>query len=220
LKEANGRVLAIPKLGDDGNMEHMFGKPKLILCAMFLLAAWGFGLRPLFTNPADAQQGSAIVEKDNEELARIFAEDQADRDPKNGQLINWAAVGPRDKERLARVREIYQDNMLTTGQDYYYSAMILQHGEQATDYLLAHELCVVSIGKGDSRARWLAAASEDRFLRSIGRPQRFGTQYSSAGPNTPYRLYNVEDGVTDSLRRSFDAPTLEGAKAREAEMNK
>ena len=41
--------------------------------------------------------------------------------------------------------------------------MILQHGGGPEDYLLAHELCVVAIGRGEER-KWLAAASEDRFL--------------------------------------------------------
>jgi hypothetical protein len=198
----------------------MFRKPRLIFYAMFLLAAWELGLRPLFTHPINAQSAPPIAAKDNEELARLYTEDQADREPKEGQSINWVLVGPRDKKRLARVREMYQGDKLATGPDYYYSAMILQHSSEATDYLLAHELCGVAIGKGESRAKWLAAASEDRFLRSIGRSQRFGTQYSSSGPNTPFRLGKIEEGVTDSLRRSFNTPTLEGAKAREAEMNK
>ena len=88
------------------------------------------------------------------------------------------------------------------------------------DYLLAHELCVVAIARGFERAKWLAAASEDRFLGSIGRSQRFGTQYTSASPNAPSRLAPIEDGVTDALRREYAAPSLEQAKAREAELNK
>ena len=126
----------------------------------------------------------------------------------------------RDEARLARVRELYRQDRLAAGADYYHAAMILQHGGQPTDYLLAHELCVVAIAKGEARAKWLAAASEDRFLRSVGRQQRFATQYASSGPNAPFRLGDVEDGVTDALRREYGAPTLAQAKAREAEMNK
>jgi hypothetical protein len=129
-------------------------------------------------------------------------------------------VGKRDKARLQRVRELYTGAALQTGEDYWHAAMVLQHSSEATDYLLAHELCVVAIAKGFDRAKWLAAASEDRFLQNIGRSQRFGTQYTASGPNAPYRLAPVEDGVTDVLRREFNAPTLVEAKAREAEMNK
>ena len=35
---------------------------------------------------------------------------------------------------------------------------------------------------------------------SIGRPQRFGTQFRSEGAG-PLRLYTVGEGVTDELRR-------------------
>lgn len=198
----------------------MFRKIRLIVCVMFLLVAWELGLRPFFNNSINAQSTPPIAAKDNEELARLYTEDQSDREPKEGQSINWALVGPRDKKRLERVREMYQGDKLATGPDYYYSAMILQHSSTATDYLLAHELCVVAISMGESRTKWLAAASEDRFLQSIGRSQRFGTQYKSNGPNTPFLLGKIEDGVTDNLRRAFNAPTLEGAKAREKEMNK
>ncbi len=187
------------------------------LLAVFLLAAWELALRPLVIGPIEAQSAPLPV-RDNEELTRMFAEDQADRNPAGGQ-IDWAVVTPRDKRRLARTLELYQNGSLRTGKDYYHAAMVLQHSEKATDFLLAHELCVVAIGRGEDKARWLAAASEDRFLMNIGWPQRFATQYKSNGPKAPYRLHTVEAGVTDDLRRAFDTPTLERAKAREAEMN-
>ena len=99
--------------------------------------------------------------------------------------------------------------------------MILQHGDVAEDYLLAHELCVVAISKGDARARWLAAASEDRFLMNIDRPQRFATQFRCDGlPNCEYRLYKLDAAVTDELRRVLDVPSLAEAKAREGRMNR
>ena len=67
---------------------------------------------------------------------------------------------------------------------------------------------------------WLAAESEDRFLMNIGRPQRFGTQYQAIPANAPYKLYNVDEGVTDELRRQMSTPTLDQAKLREIELNK
>src|SRR5262245_13960408 len=96
--------------------------------------------------------------------------------------------------------------------------MVLQHGGAPSDHLLAHELCVVAVGKGEARARWLAAASEDRFLMNIGRPQRFGTQFQAVAGG-PFRLYKVDEGVTDGLRKAFNVPTLEESKKREAKMN-
>jgi hypothetical protein len=96
--------------------------------------------------------------------------------------------------------------------------MLLQHAHQPDDYLLAHEFCVAALSKGEREARWLAAATEDRFLMNIGRPQRFGTQYRSSGDG-PVRLYEVGPGVSDSLRAEFGVPTLAEARKREAMMD-
>jgi hypothetical protein len=169
---------------------------------------------------AGAQSSSTSATKDNPELARLMAEDQGDRTPDDAKSIDWKIVGPRDAARLKRVKELYAQNQLQTGADYYHAAMILQHGDVAEDYLLAHELCVVAISKGDTRAKWLAAASEDRFLMNIDRPQRFGTQFRCDGPNCEFHLYKLDAGVTDELRKGLDVPSLAEAKAREAKMNK
>ena len=169
--------------------------------------------------PAEAPQdiASQPAAGDNDELRRQYAEDQADRNP----ILPPDQLIPRDRSRRRRVKELFAADGLRTANDYYYSAMILQHGEGPEDFLLAHELCVAAMATGriDPKTRWLAAASEDRFLMSIGRPQRFGTQFHSEGA-APVRLYTVSDDVTDGFRRLMAVPTLAEAKAREAEINK
>ncbi len=180
-----------------------------------VVLAWEVGLRPLLTTAAPGQ--AAAKEEDSEELARLYAEDQADRMPKDGKAIDWSVVGPRDKARLACVKELYAGGKLRTGADYYHAAMVLQHAAEPADYLLAHELCVVAVGKGEKR-QVLAAASEDRFLMSINRPQRFGTQLR-ADAGGPFRLDKVEESVTDELRKELGVPTLEEARKREEKLN-
>ncbi len=189
-----------------------------ILLVLNLLVLTAILLRPSLSLPATAAQSSPATE-DNPELTRLMDEDQGDRMPAAGKSIDWKVVGPRDAARLKRVKEIYSQNKLQTGNDYANAALILQHSDTPEDYLLAHELCVVAISLKRG-IESLAAATEDRFLMTIGRPQRFGTQYKSDGPNQPFRLYKVDSGVTDELRRIMMVPSLAGAKAREAEMNK
>jgi hypothetical protein len=135
-------------------------------------------------------------------------------------LLVLTALLIRDAARLKRVKELYAQNLLKTGGDYYHAAMILQHSDVANDYLLAHELCVAAISKGDARGKWLAAASEDRFLMNISRPQRFATQFRCDGPNCEFHLYKVDEGVTDELRRVLDVPSLAEAKARSQDAEK
>src|SRR5262249_52744931 len=155
---------------------------------------------------------------DLDELARLYEEDQGDRQPPGGKPIDWSVVGPRDRRREARVKELYEAGSLRTGKDFYRAAMVLQHASRPEAYLLAHAFCLAALAKGNQAARWLAAATEDRDLMSIGRPQRFGTQYRSAGPDQPVRLYRVDPGVNDALRRELGVPTLAEARRREAMM--
>jgi hypothetical protein len=198
----------------------MMNRSVRILLVINLLVLVVILVRQSVDLPSIAAQSSAVSEpEDNQELLRMYREDQSDRTLPAGQSIDWSVVGARDRTRLARVKELYSQNLLQTGNDYFHAAMVLQHGDVPEDYLLAHELCVVAISRGNTRARWLAAASEDRYLMNIGRPQRFGTQYRSEG-NGPLRLYRVDQGVTDGLRRALNVPSIAEARAREADLNK
>jgi len=179
------------------------------------LAGGGHGRMALASrgDPADS------TPRDNPELARLYEEDQADRMPGEGKTIDWSVVGPRDKQRRARVYALYEASELHTGKDFHRAALVLQHAEKPDEYLLAHEFCVVALSKGERDARWLAAATEDRLLLNIGRPQRFCTQYRSSGPAARLTLYEVGKGVTDALRRELGVPSLAQAQQREDQMN-
>lgn len=193
-----------------------------VLLMLITLALWGIALRPFFMDrPAQAQTPATKPPTDNDELKRLCGEDQSDRSPPQGKPIDWALVGPRDKTRLKRVKEIYAQNLLRTADDYDCAATVLLHSAVPDDLLLAHEFWVVAIGKGknDQDTLTMAAASEDRFLMNIGRPQRFGTQLHSQG-NGPIELYPLDTGVTDELRRVMIGHTLAEIKVRVAEMNK
>ena len=149
----------------------------------------------------------------SEELAQMFTEDQSDR---TAQSIDWDTVRPRDAARLGRVKQLYHGQAIQSGENYYHAALILQHSSVAEDHLLAHEFCIAAISQGVDMAKWdvlwLAAASEDRFLMNIGRPQRFGTQYRSEGPGGAMTLYNVDAEVEDTLRSAMNVPPLLQAK--------
>ncbi|HEY5079083.1 MAG TPA: hypothetical protein VII43_04525 [Opitutaceae bacterium] len=185
--------------------------PRTLLLISIALAS---AARAAFAaDPSPPPEAAAQV--DNAELARIYGDDQGDRS--SGKAIDWGVVGPRDLARQARVKTLYGSGQLQTGADYFHAAMVLQHGQAPEDFLLCHELCIAAIIRGNKPARWLAAASEDRFLMNLERPQRFGTQFRSMGDG-PMKLYRTEDGVTDALRGEFGVPTLAESKARESRM--
>ena len=145
------------------------------------------------------------------ELTRVFQADQADRAPRaDGRMPSdseFMAVGARDLERLARVKEIYRRNLLSSPQDYYHAAVILQHSWDSTtaadDHLLAHELAIVAYAGDVPHAGYLVAASEDRFLQDdLHRKQRFGTQFP------PDSGLEAGQAVTDSLRARYGVLSL------------
>src|SRR5205809_1033717 len=178
------------------------------------LSGWraSVALAAIATVVASMVRGQNSPPTDNAELARISQEDQDDRKP-GLHGIDWAKVKPRDDARLARTRELYASGALRTASDCFHAALILQHSSEADDYLLAHEMSVAAVAQGQKDARWLAAASEDRFLMKIGRKQRFGTQYEPADEPGRYRLAPTEPQVTDELRAVLGTPPLAEAKA-------
>ncbi len=156
------------------------------------------------------------AEEVSAELLRLFTEDQSDR---LNTPINWEEVWLRDAVRLARVKQLYHGQALQSGLDYFHAAMVLQHSGSADDYLLAHEFCVVAVSLGVEQAKWLAAASEDRFLQNIGRLQRFGTQWRKDSPDGPWLPGIISPEIEGSLRAALNVPSSLEAQAQMEEMN-
>jgi len=137
----------------------------------------------------------------NAEMTAIFDADQADR---RATKIDWSVVGPADEKRRARTEELLNSGALQSGDDFYHAAFLLQHGAAPDDYLKAHLLAMVAIARGKPRATWIASATLDRYLQSIGKPQLLGTQFSLS-PNTaasqePYNRALVPDAMRKALR--------------------
>lgn len=146
-------------------------------------------------------RGDAAAPPDNPEMASIYTADQADREPSPGE-IDWTAVAPRDAIRGKRVREMIAQGALRTGKDFERAAYVFQHGETPEDILLAHVLAVTALGKGNKKARWLAAATLDRYLHRRKQPQVFGTQFVNHDTSKP-------DGWTmEPYNRELLAPGL------------
>jgi hypothetical protein len=152
-------------------------------------------------------------------LAKLVTEDQADRKPKDAKTVDWLVVYQKDDARRKRVLELYVSGGLKAGRDYVHAGLIQQHGLRPEDYLLCHELCVAAVFRfgGNGKADWvmlakhLAAASEDRFLLSIGRAQRFGT---------PGVQLDKREDVTHELRKMYDNPQLAQTEEGETELIK
>ncbi len=145
----------------------------------------------------------------------IYDEDQAAR---MGDAIDWEMLNREDAERRVEVMGYLQDGKLTTGADLYNAAFIFQHGNCPEHYKLANRLAAKAVALDYNDARWIYAATLDRYLLSRGKKQKFGTQYTSADGCT-YVLEPVDPATTDAERAEYDVPSLAEAKAATADID-
>ena len=154
--------------------------------------------------PAYAQKASTS-QTAGRELAEMYKADQEDR--ATGRAAGEELM-ERDTRRRARVQEIIRKGGLASAGDYYHAAMILQHSNPNAEdytpelYLLAHALAVTSALKGNEEAKWLSAATLDRFLTFTKQKQFFGTQYQR-DENQLWQPGDYSDLLTDKLRKEF-----------------
>lgn len=165
---------------------------------------------------AGVQQPSPSI-SNNAEMAAIFAADQAPR-TQGGAAVDWSVVGPQDEARRHRARALLDAGALRTADDFYHAAMVFQHGTDPSDFMLAHTLAIVAASRGRSDAAWLAAATMDRYLQSVGHSQIYGTQYrTSGGQNTTQEPYD-RALISDSLRRALGVPSQAEQEVRRREI--
>ena len=152
---------------------------------------------------------------DNPELRELF---QADQGARTGQISPDLMV--QDRQRRARVREIIDAGQMRSSADHFHAAMVFQHGEGPDDYKLAHELAkkAAELDPSNRTAKWLSAAAMDRYLRSIGKPQIYGTQFMVLHDIMVLQPVD-ESAVTDEERRELGVPTLAEAKQRVIDQN-
>jgi len=139
----------------------------------------------------------------NPELVRLVIDDQWDRGNDmfgKGQVrdpLDGKTVGDHDAARRRAVRGMLAKGEIKTASDYYFSALIFQHSSDSRGFILAHVLSMTAAAKGNEAARYMAAATMDRYLHSINQPQIFGTQFFHGADNSwtmdPYDRNAISD---------------------------
>ncbi len=164
---------------------------------------------PAVAQPATTQPA------DNTELRELFQADQAAR---TGQIA--ADLMVQDRQRRQRVREIIDAGEMRTAADHFHAAMVFKHGDVPEDYKLAHDLAkkAAELDPEHRTVKWLSAAAMDRYLRSLGKPQIYGTQYMVL--HDIWVLQPIdESAVTDEQRIALGVPTLAAARQRVIDQN-
>ena len=132
----------------------------------------------------------------------------------------YQVMRARDLERREKVLQMIVNRNLHTAEDYYHAAQIMNHGDTPEEAENAHGLALRAAELGYRPARWLAAASYDRWQMYQGKPQKYGTNYVYDGVKD--RLWDVDPKTTDEQRAEWDVPPLADQlrKAEEANRHK
>ena len=149
---------------------------------------------------------------------KLFVEDQEDtRTIKDA--VTDGEYHQRVRARQATLRTMLAAGQITSGDDFMDAAYIFQHGDTPEACLFAHILAMEAIARGTASAKFIAAATLDRYLQFTKQPQIFGTQYildpthpvHAAGSPFPsgrtLEPYN-ESFLSDSVRTDFCVPIL------------
>jgi len=145
----------------------------------------------------------------NLDMQRIFEADQKPRqNPAELTPEKWTVINRDDAERRTQTAKLLADGQLHTAEDFSRAAFIFQHGSTSDDYLLAHTLAMIAVGKGDENSLWIATATLDRYLQSVGKPQIYGTQFKGTKDATQ-EPFN-RNLISDSLRHELGVPSLAG----------
>lgn len=160
---------------------------------------------------------SVAQSKDNEELQKMYTEDQRARQVAN---IDWKNLMKEDSARKARVYQLIKEDKLVTGNDYYHSAMIFQHGGDVASSTMAVNHMKKAIELDPTINKWLLAAAIDRDLMRRGEPQIYGTQYTKNYGDTKWKRYQIDSTkVTDEERKYYGVETLAQQREKERQMN-
>lgn len=158
------------------------------------------------------------LKSDNPRLHELYAADQDERAKVYTAIDDVRALKQRDLMRRDALVEMISKGEIVSPQDLYRAAVIFLHGSEPKDFLAAHRLATMSALRGCEPARWLFAATLDRFLVSTGLPQIYGTQFARDPERNEYRLrLPIDDlGLLNFEKRFFNVPPV---SERLAELN-
>lgn len=128
-------------------------------------------------------------------------------------------IARTDDERITIVLELIAKGELKGPEDQFDAALVLQHtpmdfcgkrlvSKSADNYLIAHYLFVSAYDGGYKDARYLVAASIDRYLWMTEGYQKYGTNRAFDQVTGKEELVPIDRKTTDSERAKYGVPSL------------
>jgi hypothetical protein len=174
----------------------------------FIVAVFGGAMVGQTTATLDAPTIPTLTDVDPE-ILQLVIQDQWDRgvDMFGGRVVRTPdsldgnRMSARDEERRAALGKLLEAGRVKTARDNWYSALIFQHGTKSQDFLLAHMLASTAVAKGETKAKWLAASTLDRYLWILKQPQVFGTQFTKKTREDPWTMEPFDrSALSDAIR--------------------
>jgi hypothetical protein len=187
-----------------------------------VLGVLGTAISQTVQQPPDAATVPTLKDV-RPELLRLVIDDQWDRgndmfggrQVKSPAELDWQAIAQRDQLRQSKVRALLSDGQVQTAKEFHYAALILQHSSTTDELALAHVLAVTAVIQGDNGAKWLAAATFDRYRQNQKERQVFGTQFMRSAGESKWSMEPYDPGaVPDSVRALWCVVSL--SEQREA----
>jgi len=150
--------------------------PKRFKTPLLMLAVCLAGVLASLLRPYD----EAILEDGNsfEKLKYAYETDQKDRMQLKSYILG--ELNPRDKKRLKQVKVICKQENDLIPIDKFHAAFVYHHSDNSKDYKMASQLATAAAEapslQEHYQVQWLRKAAYDRWMISIGKPEKFNTQ--------------------------------------------
>jgi hypothetical protein len=122
------------------------------------------------------------------------------------------------RTRCQRVIDLYARGAIQDSRDNFHAALVLLYGEKSAHYDLARTFAHRAAKLGELRAWTLKAMAWDRWLLSLGKPQRFGTQIIKQGGQ--WSLGAIDTEINDLDRAVYGVPPLYVQLQRAAQLQR
>jgi hypothetical protein len=142
---------------------------------------------------------------DNPRLVVMYQEDQDDRHGFPNTKRTYEEINQRDEARRREILALLARGKVRTAQDYFYSAVIFNHGQTNDHYRTASSLAWIA-AMLDPQPKYLyqTAATLDRMMVKRDQPQRYGVQEKYDEKFKQIGFYPINDtAVTDEERVRF-----------------
>lgn len=162
-----GLISVFKKLGN-----RIFKIPVLIICICIV------GLISSLFKPYE----TAVIKSNDvsKNLEYAYKTDQSDRKELKSFIGYFSKLKERDSIRLKQIRENYNQDKLSKPIDKFHAAFVFHHSDNSKDYKIASELAEEAANsqklKNNYTVQWLKKASFDRYMVSIGKPEKYNTQ--------------------------------------------